>query len=233
VEEDATRKQAANIRMDVDVTPEAGITVALGRYQVNADTDTSPARGENDKAEKTLSTAALTGRLDLWEGLVSNKVTLFANRTERDFFEDDVSSRAGLQPQTDLFDGDRIGVEAQSDITVRTVDRLTLGARTERERGEQVTETLTGRSIAFSGEERSSAAFALAEKQKVAGFVHKNLKHTGQPAPWLCIEDGRTPKKEGGRGIEPLHLLGALGNAKNDDPQQNPQIRSDVRQDAI
>ena len=88
-------------------------------------------------------------------------MTLFANKTERNFFEDDVSVRSGLQPQTDLFDGDRVGIEAQSDITLRTVDRLTVGARTEREAAEQITETPTGRSFVFSGEERTSAAFAL------------------------------------------------------------------------
>ena len=160
-EDDATEKQSANLRMDMDFTPNAGITVVLGRYRVDAETDTSPQRGENDKAEKILSIAAVTGRVDLWEGLVRNQVTLFANKTERNFFEDDVSVRSGLQPQTDLFDGDRVGIEAQSDITVRAVDRLTLGARTERETAEQITETLTGRSLAFSGEERTSAAFGL------------------------------------------------------------------------
>ena len=160
-EDDSTEKQSANLRMDMDVTPDAGITVALGRYRVDAETDTSPQRGENDTAEKILSIAALTGRLDLWEGLVRNKVTLFANKTERNFFEDDVSVRSGLQPQTDLFDGERVGVEAQSDITVRTVDQFTVGARAERETAEQITETLAGRSLAFSGEEETSAAFAL------------------------------------------------------------------------
>lgn len=160
-EDDATAKQSANLRMDMDFTPNAGITVALGRYRVDAEIDTSPKRGENDRAEKILSTAAVTGRLDLWEGLVRNRVTLFANKTERNFFEDDVSSHSGLQPQTDLFEGGRIGIEAQSDITVRSVDRLTVGARAERETAEQITETLTGRSLAFSGEERTSAAFAL------------------------------------------------------------------------
>ena len=160
-EDDATEKQSASLRMDMDFTPNAGITVALGRYRVDAETDTSPQRGENDKAEKVLSIAAVTGRLDLWEGLVRNTVTLFANKTERTFFEDDVSVRSGLQPQTDLFDGERVGIEAQSDITVRTVDRLSVGARTERETAEQITETLTGRSLAFSGEERTNAAFAL------------------------------------------------------------------------
>jgi vitamin B12 transporter len=147
--------------MDMDFTPNAGITVALGRYRVDAETDINPQRGENDKAEKILSVAAVTGRLDLWDGLVSNKVTLFANKTERNFFDDDVSVRSGLQPQTDLFDGERVGIEAQSDITVRTVDRLSVGARTERETAEQITETLAGRSLAFSGEERTNAAFAL------------------------------------------------------------------------
>lgn len=160
-ENDATEKQSANLRMDMDFTPDAGITVALGRYRVDAETDTSPQRGENDRAEKILSTAALTGRLDLWDGLVRNKVTLFANETKRNFFEDDISVRAGLQPQTDLFSGNRVGVEAQSDIAVRTVDRLTVGGRSERETAEQITETLTGRSLAFSGEERTNAAFAL------------------------------------------------------------------------
>ena len=160
-EDDATEKQSANLRMDMDFTPNAGITVALGHYRVDAETDTSPQRGENDTAEKILSIAAVTGRLDLWEGLVRNKLTLFANKTERNFLEDDVSVRSGLQPQTDLFDGDRVGIEAQSDITVRTVDRLTVGARTERETAEQITETLAGRSLAFSGEEQTSAAFAL------------------------------------------------------------------------
>ena len=160
-EDDATEKQSASLRMDMDFTPNAGITVALGRYRVDAEIDTSPQRGENDAAEKILSTAAVTGRLDLWEGLVSNKLTLFANKTERNFFEDDVSVRSGLQPQTDLFDGDRVGIEAQSDITVRAVDRLTVGARTERETAEQITETLAGRSLAFAGEERTNAAFAL------------------------------------------------------------------------
>jgi vitamin B12 transporter len=160
-EDDATEKQSANFRMDMDVTPNAGITVALGRYHVDAEIDTNPQRGENDRAEKTLSTAAVTGRLDLWDGLMRNTVTLFANKTERTFFEDDASVRAGLQPQTDLFDGERVGIEAQSDIAVRSVDRLTVGGRTERETGEQITETLTGRSLAFSGEERTSAAFAL------------------------------------------------------------------------
>jgi vitamin B12 transporter len=160
-EADSTEKQSANLRMDMDFTPNAGITVSLGRYRVDAETDTSPQRGENDKAEKVLSIAAVTGRLDLWDGLVSNKVTLFANKTERNFFEDDVSVRSGLQPQTDLFDGNRVGIEAQSDITVRAVDRLTVGGRAERETAEQITETLAGRSLAFSGEERTSAAFAL------------------------------------------------------------------------
>ena len=160
-EDDATEKQSANLRMDMDFTPNAGITVALGRYRVDAETDTSPQRGERDRAEKTLSVAAVTGHYDVWAGLVRNKVTLFANKTERNFFEDDVSRTIGLQPQADLFDGDRVGVEAQSDITIRTVDRLTVGARTERETAEQTTETLTGRSLAFSGEERTSAAFAL------------------------------------------------------------------------
>jgi vitamin B12 transporter len=147
--------------MDMDVAPNAGITVALGRYHVDAETDTSPQRGENDRAEKTLSTAAVTGRLDLWDGVVRNAVTLFANKTERTFFEDDASVRAGLQPQSDFFEGDRVGIEAQSDISVRDVDRLTVGTRIERETGEQITETLTGRSLGFSGEERTSAAFAL------------------------------------------------------------------------
>jgi vitamin B12 transporter len=160
-EDDATSKQSVNLRVDADITSTAGITVALGRYHVDAETDTSPQRGNRDSAEKTLTTAPVMGRLDLWEGQVRNSVTLFANRTERTFFEDDASSRTGLQPQTDFFDGDRVGVEAQSDITVRTVDRLTVGARAERETGEQTTQTLTGRSLAFSGEERTSAAFAL------------------------------------------------------------------------
>ncbi len=160
-ENDATAKQSANLRMDMDFTANAGITVALGHYRVNAETDTNPQRGNQDTAEKALSTAAVTGHYDLWNGLVSNKVTLFANRTERTFFEDDASIRPGLQPQTDFFNGDRVGVEAQSDITVRAVDRLTIGGRTERETGEQTTRTLTGQSLAFSGEERTSAAFAL------------------------------------------------------------------------
>ncbi|MGF1623193.1 MAG: TonB-dependent receptor plug domain-containing protein [Rhodomicrobiaceae bacterium] len=162
-EADATAKQSANIRIDADITPAAGITLNLGRYRVKSETDTIISRGVNDTAEKILSTAALTGRFDLWDGLVSNKVTVFGNWTEREFFEDDVSSSAGLQPQTDFFDGSRIGIEAQSDITVREVDRLTLGARSERETAEQVTQALSGTTVALDGEERTNAVFALYE----------------------------------------------------------------------
>ncbi|MDX2265798.1 MAG: TonB-dependent receptor [Hyphomicrobiales bacterium] len=162
-EDDGAEKQSANIRMDADLTANAGITVALGRYHVDADVDTNVARGEDDTAKRLLTTGALTGRWDLMEGALRNKITLFANETVRTFFDDDASSRAGLQPQTDVFEGQRFGVEAQSDITVRAVDRLTLGGRVERETGRQTTETTTGNTVAFSGEERTSAAFGLYE----------------------------------------------------------------------
>jgi len=46
---------------------------------------------------------------------VSNKVTLFANRTERNFFEDDASARPGLQPQTDVFNGDPASAVVRTD----------------------------------------------------------------------------------------------------------------------
>jgi vitamin B12 transporter len=162
-EDDATVKQSANIRIDADIAEDAGLTLTLGRYRTDAEIDTIVARGLNDTAEKILSTAALTGRFGLFDGLVRNSVTVFGNKTERTFFEDDASSFPGLQPQTDDFEGERVGVEAQSDIAVRGVDRLTLGLRVERETADQITENVSGVSVALSGEERTGAALALYE----------------------------------------------------------------------
>lgn len=194
-EDDATEKQSANLRLDADVTRNAGVSLSLGRYHTDADIDTSPQRGEDDSSSKTLSTAALTGRADLFDGAMRNTVTLFANGTDRTFFEDDWSSAAGAQARRDDYEGTRAGVEWQSDLTLREVDTLTVGARAERETGEQIF-TIDGspETVAFRGEERTSAAFAL---------------YQFNPIEALTLTAASRIEDFGSAGIEDTHRLTA------------------------
>jgi vitamin B12 transporter len=140
-EDDAARKRSINARLDYD-DPSAvwGITVAAGRYEVDAELDSvglSSGRDSADSTTKILQLASAAARLSLMDGALQNRLTAFFADSEREFFDDDgfaAGAATGLAG-TSFFEGQSRGLEYQGDLTVRETDRLTLGGKLDQQSG--------------------------------------------------------------------------------------------------
>lgn len=160
-EDDAARKQSINARLDYDPSDVFGVTVTAGRFEVDAELDSVGLASGADTADTTtkiLQLATAQARLNLLEGAMQNRLTFYANSTERDFFDDNGFSG---QPGTSFFEGARYGAELQSDIKIREVDRLTVGGKLETLTGESVDETATVITPRYDVRETNSAGFAI------------------------------------------------------------------------
>lgn len=160
-ENDATRKQSINARLDYDPSDVFGVTVTAGRFEVDVELDSvglSSGADTSDTTAKVLQLATAQARLNLLEGAMQNKLTFYVNSTERDFFDDNGFNG---QPGTSYFEGMRYGGELQSDIKIREMDRLTVGGKLERLTGESFDETATLTLPRYDVQETTSAAFAL------------------------------------------------------------------------
>ncbi len=145
-EDDATRKQSINARLDYDdPTAVWGVTVTAGRYEVDAELDSvglSSGADTADFTDKILQVATASARLNLLDGAFKNKLTAFIADSDRKFFDDDGFD---LDPTdnvwdglagTSVFKGQSRGFEYQGDLAVRDVDRLTFGGRIDQQTGE-------------------------------------------------------------------------------------------------
>lgn len=126
-ERDGAEKQAVSGVFGYDINATDELTLRLGYYRVRADLD-GTGGDERDEVTRELLDSALTYRFDSFGGLVTTRVTGYANQTDRDFL--DFGSR------TSVFTGFRTGLETQSDVTIRDVDRLAFGGRYARIGGE-------------------------------------------------------------------------------------------------
>lgn len=136
-EDDATRKQSINARVDYDPSAIFGLTVTAGRYELDADLDSIGLTSSKDTADRTgklLQLAAATARLNLLDGAFQNKLTAFIADSHRGFFDDDgAQSTPAPIGRTSTFDGVSRGVEYQGDLAVRGVDRLVFGGKIDQQ----------------------------------------------------------------------------------------------------
>ena len=165
VEDDATRKQSINARLDYDPSADFGVTVTAGRYTLDAALDSVGLRSPRDAADhvdRVLTLASATARLALLAGQFNNKLTAFMTDSDRAFFDDD-GARGGvnLVGRTSTFEGTSRGFEYQGDLAVRTVDRLIFGGKIDQQTGLSVDEdALFGDRPRYDVEEVWRSAFA-------------------------------------------------------------------------
>ena len=139
-EDDATRMQSVNGRIDYDPSPVFGLTVTAGRYELKADLDSvglTSSKDTADTTDKILQLATATARLNLLDGAFQNKLTAFLADSHRDFFDDNgaQSRRPCLIGRTSTFDGTSRGLEYQGDLAVRGVDHLVFGGKIDQQTG--------------------------------------------------------------------------------------------------
>jgi vitamin B12 transporter len=136
-EDDATRMQSINGRVDYDPSPVFGLTVTAGRYELKADLDSvglTSSKDTADTTDKILQLATATTRLNLFDGAFQNKLTAFIADSHRVFFDDNgAQSTPVLIGRTSTFDGTSRGLEYQGDLAVRSVDRLVFGGRIDQQ----------------------------------------------------------------------------------------------------
>jgi vitamin B12 transporter len=136
-EDDATRKQSINARLDYDSSPVFGLTVTAGRYELDAELDSVSLASNQDTADKTsklLQLATATARLNLLDGDFQNKLTAFIADSHRDFFDDNGAQGTPVPiGRTSTFDGVSRGFEYQGDLAVRSVDRLVFGGKIDQQ----------------------------------------------------------------------------------------------------
>lgn len=158
---DVAGNQPVHLRAGFEVAPRPGAALTAWRHSLHTETGADPQTSAEEPAQPTLTTGTVTGNFDLFNGAVKNKVTVFANKIDQAPIEDDARALAGRPPVTDHYLGRRAGVELQSDIKVSKKSRVTLGARTEREHGEQIAVYEGEQTTAFSGNERTQALYGL------------------------------------------------------------------------
>jgi vitamin B12 transporter len=126
-EKDGTEKQSITGNVGYDWSATETLSLRLGYYRVRADLD-GLSGDEADEVTRQLFDAALKGTFASFNGLALTTVKAYSNTTERDFL--DFGSRRSL------FEGRRTGIEAQTDVAIRDVDRFSFGGRYEQLTGE-------------------------------------------------------------------------------------------------
>ncbi len=165
-EDDATRKQSVNARLDYDDPSSVwGVTVTAGRYELDAELDSiglSAGRDSSDKVERRLTLVAATARLNLLGSDFQNKLTAFFTNSERDFFDDDGAVSSPLIGRTSFFEGTSRGVEYQGDLAVRDRDKLIFGGKIDNQTGRSFDEdSVAGIDPRYDVEETWRSAFAV------------------------------------------------------------------------
>jgi vitamin B12 transporter len=166
-EEDATRKQSVNGRLDYDDPAGVwGVTVTAGRYELDAELDSVglSASGSDtaDRTAKTLQLASASARLSLLDGAFRNKLTAFFADSERTFFDDNGADSSPKIGRTSLFEGQSAGLEYQGDLTLRETDTLVFGGRLDQQTGKASDDdALIGPRLRYDVEETWRSAFAL------------------------------------------------------------------------
>jgi len=106
---------------------------------------------------------------DTLDGLLTHKIQLFANRTDRTFRDVSLGSTGGALRQTSRtltdFIGDRVGAEYQATLRLQQFGSLIAGARLERETADSFSQSLApapgARLRALAADQVTESAFAL------------------------------------------------------------------------
>lgn len=170
-EKDGAEKQAATARFDYTFSPAFTVSTRLAYHRLEADLDTTTRDRLRDRTERTLLDGAVTGKLVSLDGRWKNSVTLYSMGVDRLFYAQN-GANTSTSFTTSRFEGSRTGIEWQSDLTVRDVDRLTVGAKIEREAAEARDRTNTAPIVdRFDEELINKAAFALYQFNPVKAFT--------------------------------------------------------------
>lgn len=161
-EKDATRKQAVAANFGYALSATSSIEARLGYYRLRSEIDQSSTRYADDgnTFNRDLFDSALTARFSNFGGIVSTKLTAFANRTERNVRECRDLTCTSVQ-STD-YNAVRTGLEATTTVKLRDGrDRFVFGGRLLRQSGERVNRR-TGRtpSVGYDIVEDHQAAYA-------------------------------------------------------------------------
>lgn len=153
-EKDAAEKQSFAGTFGYDFTSTETLSLRLGFYRVRADLDGTNG-DEEDEVTRRLFDGALKGTFASFNGLALTTVKAYSNTTERDFL--DAGSRRSV------FEGRRTGVEVQTDVTVRKVDRFSFGSKYERLSGESTDKSERSGTVTprYDVTETHRSAFAL------------------------------------------------------------------------
>lgn len=135
-EDDATEKQSIAGTFGYRLSDDADLKARLGYYRVSADLDGSV--DDKDEVTRELFDAALTATMKSFGGIVTTRGTVFANQTDRIFFDDTTTD------VTSDFEGTRVGFELQSDVKIGERDLLTIGGKTEAVSGSSIDTTAAG-----------------------------------------------------------------------------------------
>ncbi|MEZ5844179.1 MAG: TonB-dependent receptor [Hyphomicrobiaceae bacterium] len=170
-ERDGANKQAANARFDYTFSPAFSVTARMGFNRLDAELDTTTRDRAFDYTERTMLNGSLTGNFSLLGGRWKNSVTLYAMSVDRLFYAQNGALNS-TSFTTSRFEGNRAGLEWQSDLKVREVDRLTFGAKIEREAAEARDQTNAAPVVnRFDAEQINKAAFALYQFNPVKAFT--------------------------------------------------------------
>ncbi len=144
-EDDATRKQSVNARLDYDDPSSIwGFTVTASRYKLDAQLDSvglSSGADTSDYTVKILQVASATARLNLMDGTFQNLLTAFLSDTDRRFFDDngfDIDQGDTVfdaLPGFSIFKAESRGLEYQGDLAVRGADHLVFGGKIDDQSG--------------------------------------------------------------------------------------------------
>lgn len=138
LEADGTQRLAATgrvgFKLTEDIETEIGLWTSLNRGQYDAAFGAYP--DTPSASSSRLSQVFSRTTAYAFDRRLKNTVTLFANRTDRDYRSISYSGPAAA-PTTfwakDRYDGDRYGAEYQGDLKLDEYGTLTFGARIERE----------------------------------------------------------------------------------------------------
>lgn len=131
-EKDGSDKQAITGTFGYQASDTIDLSARLGYYRVRADLDIVNAESL-DEVTRDLWDSAVSARINSFSGLLTTRVTAFANVTGREFRE--CTSSACGDTKISNFDGSRRGLEFQSDLRPNDAHLLTAGARFEVIRG--------------------------------------------------------------------------------------------------